>query len=91
MSVFKLEISRTPFHKHDCNKCTYHGSVFFAEEWFDMYSHKQPHGIELIARFGTDGDYICKPFEIVDAVNPKSIMSLVKYEYESHKVLNKAK
>lgn len=51
----------TPYFAHDCDGCTYLGSIIFAnDDKFDLYHCMQAgaFGATTIARFGKDGDYM---------------------------------
>lgn len=50
-----------PFHKHDCETCTYIDSKTFLDFDYDLYIHIKPNWgmTDVIMRSGIDGDYYC--------------------------------
>ena len=60
-----------PLHKHDwCEECVFLGPYRVKDLDGDLYIHEHGEGddqwLEVLFRFGEDGDYYCATFDDVD-------------------------
>lgn len=59
-----------PYHIHDCDRCEHLGSEEFIDHRFDYYVCKSLNSEpDLIARYGTHGDYLSFPITFIDVKN----------------------
>lgn len=58
-------MSIQPVHTHDCNRCTYLGSVTRDGEWYDLYICHD----SAVIRYGSDGpEYLSTPLSMAESM-----------------------
>ena len=58
-----------PLHKHDCEECVFLGPYQVKDMDGDLYVHERVgeySWVEVLFRFGEDGDYYCATFHDMD-------------------------
>ena len=58
-------MSITPVHTHDCNCCTYLGTVTQDGKWYDLYTCRG----SAVIRYGSDGpEYLSTPLSMAESM-----------------------